>query len=123
MEEMKGYTEEEFQALLALMGLSSLFKITSGSNMLGSDTPEERFLIIESYRKAIAARNKAGTNKKDEITGYTEEEFQALLPLLGLRSFFAKREDGVDTPEDRFFIIEAYRKAIAAREKAVANGR
>jgi hypothetical protein len=61
--------------------------------------------------------------EKSEITGYTEEEFQALLALLGLRSFFAPREDGVDTPEERFLIIEAYRLAIAAREKAVANGR
>lgn len=56
--EITGYTEEEFQALLALMGLSSLFKITSGSNMWLSDTPEARFLIIESYRKAIADRDK-----------------------------------------------------------------
>jgi hypothetical protein len=64
--------------------------------------------------------------EKSEITGYTEEEFQALLALLGLssfRSFFAPGEDGVDTPEERFLIIEAYRVAIAAREKAVANGR
>ena len=57
----------------------------------------------------------------DEMEGYTEEEFQALLALMGLRNFFAPMEDGVDTPEERFLIIEAYRVAIAAREKAIGS--
>jgi hypothetical protein len=49
--ELEGYTEEEFQSLLSLMGLSSLFKATwEGWN---AETPEDRFLIIEVYRKTI----------------------------------------------------------------------
>jgi hypothetical protein len=51
MEEVNGYTEEEFHALLALMGLSSLFQATwEGWN---AESPEDRFLIIEVYRKTI----------------------------------------------------------------------
>jgi hypothetical protein len=64
--EIKGYTEEEFQSLLALMGLDSLFKITRGAGGKGWDgkTPEERFLIIEVYRKAVADREEVVTNAK-----------------------------------------------------------
>ena len=55
--EIKGYTEEEFQSLLSLMGLSSLFAMTRGGGKdWGGRTPEERFLIIEIYRKAVADR-------------------------------------------------------------------
>ena len=64
-EAMEGYTEEEFQSLLALMGLSSLFGMTRGSRVWEDRTPEERFLIIETYRRAIADREK--------MTGYTHE--------------------------------------------------
>jgi len=60
--ELEGYTEEEFQSLLALMGLSGLLKTSKG---WGGDTPEDRFLIIETYRRAIADREK--------MTGYTHE--------------------------------------------------
>jgi phosphoglycolate phosphatase-like HAD superfamily hydrolase len=63
-EKLKGYTEEEFQSLLALMGLDSLFKITRGGNVWGGDTPEERFLIIEVYRKAVADREEVVTNAR-----------------------------------------------------------
>jgi hypothetical protein len=59
-EKLKGYTEEEFQSLLALMGLGSLLKTMKG---WGGDTPEDRFLIIETYRRAIADGEK--------MTGYT----------------------------------------------------
>ena len=63
--EIKGYTEEEFQSLLSLMGISGLFAVTRG---VGKDwsgnTPEERFLIIEIYRKAIADREMVLTNGK-----------------------------------------------------------
>jgi len=55
--EINGYTEEEFQSLLSLMGLSSLFAMTRGGGKdWGGRTPEERFLIIEVYRKAVADR-------------------------------------------------------------------
>jgi len=60
-EKLEGYTEEEFQSLLALMGISALLKTSKG---WGGDTPEERFLIIEVYRKAIADREEVVTNAK-----------------------------------------------------------
>ena len=63
--EVKGYTEEEFQSLLALMGLSSLFAMTRGGGIgWEGRTPEERFLIIEVYRKAIADREEVVTNAR-----------------------------------------------------------
>jgi len=63
--EIKGYTEEEFQSLLSLMGLSSLFAMTRGGGKdWGGRTPEERFLIIEIYRKAVADREEVVTNAK-----------------------------------------------------------
>jgi len=63
--EVKGYTEEEFQSLLALMGLSSLFAMTrGGGKRWEGSTPEERFLIIEVYRRAIADREEVVTNAK-----------------------------------------------------------
>ena len=63
--EVKGYTEEEFQSLLALMGLSSLFAMTRGGGVgWQGRTPEERFLIIEVYRKAVADREEVVTNAK-----------------------------------------------------------
>jgi len=54
--ELKGYTQEEFESLLSLMGLSSLLKTMKG---WGGDTPEDRFLIIETYRRVIADRDRA----------------------------------------------------------------
>ena len=62
--EVKGYTEEEFQSLLALMELNSLYKATRGSRVWEDRTPEERFLIIEVYRRAIADREEVVTNAK-----------------------------------------------------------
>ena len=64
--ELEGYTEEEFQSLLSLMGVSSLFAVTRGAGGKGWDgkTPEERFLIIEIYRKAIADREEVVRNAK-----------------------------------------------------------
>ena len=62
---LEGYTEEEFQSLLSLMGLSSLFAMTRGGGEdWGGRTPEERFLIIEIYRKAVADREEVVTNAK-----------------------------------------------------------
>jgi len=65
-EKLKGYTEEEFQSLLSLMGLSSLFGMTrgAGGKRWEGSTPEERFLIIEIYRKAVADREEVVTNAK-----------------------------------------------------------
>jgi len=63
--EINGYTEEEFQSLLALMGLSSLFKATRGAGMgWEGRTPEERFYIIETYRRAIADRERSVNGKQ-----------------------------------------------------------
>ena len=68
-EEVKGYTEEEFQSLLALMGLRSLFKATRGAGMgWEGRTPEERFRIIEVYRKAIADRERVIANGEGDST-------------------------------------------------------
>jgi hypothetical protein len=52
-DKMEGYTQEEFESLLALMGISGLLKTSKG---WGGDTPEDRFLIINVYRRAIADR-------------------------------------------------------------------
>jgi hypothetical protein len=63
--EINGYTEEEFRALLALMGLSTLFKSTRGADMgWEGRTPEERFYIIETYRRAIADRERSVNGKQ-----------------------------------------------------------
>ena len=62
-DKVERYTEEEFQSLLSLMGLDSLFKATWEG--WKAESPEERFLIIETYRRAIANREK--------MTGYTHE--------------------------------------------------
>jgi len=67
--EINGYTEEEFQSLLALMGLSTLFKSTRGAGMgWEGRTPEERFYIIETYRRAIADRERVIANGEGDST-------------------------------------------------------
>jgi len=60
-DKLEGYTQEEFESLLSLMGISGLLKTSKG---WGGDTPEERFLIIEVYRRAIADREEVVTNAK-----------------------------------------------------------
>ena len=65
--EINGYTEEEFQSLLALMGLDSLFNSMRGCNVWEgwtAETPGERFLIIEIYRKAVADRERSVNGKQ-----------------------------------------------------------
>ena len=59
-EEMEGYTEEEFLALLALldMNLKNLYvSAVSARKYRGDETPEERFLILDMYRKAVTSAN------------------------------------------------------------------
>jgi hypothetical protein len=55
--ELEGYTEEEFLALLALldMNLKNLYVSARKYRYGEENTPEERFLIIDMYRKAVTS--------------------------------------------------------------------
>jgi hypothetical protein len=58
MKEVDGYTEEEFLALLALLDMNLKNLYVSARNYRGDETPEERFLILDMYRMAVASANR-----------------------------------------------------------------
>ena len=64
MEDVDGYTEEEFQSLLALLDLKNLYATTRDYRGWEGDTPEKRKYIIDTYREAIANVTKEKRNGK-----------------------------------------------------------
>ena len=56
--EVNGYTEEEFLALLALLDVNLKNLYVSARKYREENTPEERFLIIDMYRKAVTSANR-----------------------------------------------------------------
>ena len=57
MENVTGYTEEEFLALLALLDLNLKNLYVSARKYREGDTPEKRKYIIDAYREALTSTN------------------------------------------------------------------
>ena len=60
--ELDGYTEEEFLAMLELMGVGTLYRMTGKllGQMAGADTPSKRLEVVNIYRNAIEGHKLLG---------------------------------------------------------------